>query len=246
MPTTADTPKCFAEVSGRRLLDWTLSSLGQNPALSLGPENICFVGGYQIEKIQQDYPDFTFRHNDNWQNNNILASLFYAEDVMLDGFLCAYSDILFTPAVIAGLIESPADIAVAVDTCWLERYLERTEHPPDDAEKVTAGDGQILQISREISEQDAHGEFIGVARFSAVGAAQLVKHYHRCREEFAGQPWGAAAVFEKAYLILLLDEMLQRGVAMAHVDTPGGYIEIDTQQDFKYAREHWIGKHLER
>ena len=64
MPTTADTPKCFAEVSGRRLLDWTLSSLGQNPALSLGPENICFVGGYQIEKIQQDYPDFTFRHND--------------------------------------------------------------------------------------------------------------------------------------------------------------------------------------
>ena len=26
---------------------------------------------------------------------------------------------------------------------------------------------------------------------------------------------------------------------MAHVDTPGGYIEVDTQQDFNYARRHW-------
>ena len=60
MPTTADTPKCFAEVGGHRLLDWTLHALGENTARPLGPENICFVGGYQIEKVQQDYPGFTF------------------------------------------------------------------------------------------------------------------------------------------------------------------------------------------
>ena len=69
---------------------------------------------------------------------------------------------------------------------------------------------------------------------------------HRCREQHAGQPWGAAAVFEKAYLIQLLDEMLKQGVTMEHVDTPGGYIEIDTQQDFQYAREQWIENHLRR
>ena len=194
MPTTAETPKCFAEVEGRRLLDWTLYSLGENPARSLGPENICFVGGYQIEKVQRDYPGFTFRNNDNWQNNNILGSLFYAEDVMQEGFLCAYSDILFTPSVVAGLIESTADIALGVDTCWLERYAERTEHPPDDAEKVTVENGALTGISREIPEQDAHGEFIGVARFSPAGAALLKEHYHRCQEQFSGQPWGAAAL----------------------------------------------------
>jgi phosphoenolpyruvate phosphomutase len=246
MPTTADTPKCFAQVGGRRLLDWTLHALQENQARSLGPENICFVGGYQIEKVQQHYPGFTFRNNDNWQNNNILLSLFHAEDVMENGFLCMYSDILFTPAVIAGLIQSTADIALGVDTCWLERYAERTEHPPDDAEKVTADHGRLARVSREIAEQDAHGEFIGVARFSATGAAWLKQHYHRCRQQYAGQPWGAAAVFEKAYLIQLLDEMLGQGVAMEHVDTPGGYIEIDTQQDFQYACEHWTENHLQR
>ena len=165
---------------------------------------------------------------------------------MQDGFLCAYSDILFTPAVIGSLIASQAEITLGVDTEWLGRYVGRTEHPSDDAEKVTASKGRVLRISRQLDEQDAHGEFIGVARFSAAGAAQLIEHYHRCRREFAGHPWGAAAVFEKAYLIQLLEEMLLRGVAMAHVDTPGGYIEVDTQQDFQYAREHWTGNHLRR
>ena len=241
MPTTADAPKCFAEVADRRILDWTVAAL-----TTAGIESIAFIGGYRIEAVQTDYPQFTFRHNDNWKNNNILASLFYAEDLMRDGFLCAYSDILLTPTVVSQLVESEADIALGVDTCWLERYAGRTEHPPDDAEKVTARDGRLIRISRQIAEPDAHGEFIGVARFSATGAHQLIAHYHRCRQEFSGSPWGAAAVFEKAYLIQLLDEMLVRGVRMEHVDTTGGYIEIDTQQDFEYAREHWRDNHLKR
>src|SRR5439155_10525997 len=41
MPTTADTPKCFAEVGGKRLLDWTLGAL-----MEAGVRDICFVGGY--------------------------------------------------------------------------------------------------------------------------------------------------------------------------------------------------------
>jgi hypothetical protein len=40
--------------------------------------------------------------------------------------------------------------------------------------------------------------------------------------------------------------MIERGERFAHVDTPGGYIEVDTQQDFDYARQHWIAKHLGR
>ena len=95
MPTTADTPKCFAEVGGRRILDWTLAALRAN-----GIDRIAFIGGYQIDKVRAAYPEFTFRHNADWANNNILASLFHAEDLMDGPFLCSYSDILFTPDVI--------------------------------------------------------------------------------------------------------------------------------------------------
>src|SRR6266540_7565001 len=95
MPTTADTPKCFAEVRGRRILDWTLAALRAN-----GVDRIAFIGGYQIDKVRRTYPELVFRHNQDWPDNNILASLFHAEDLMEEPFICCYSDILFTPEVI--------------------------------------------------------------------------------------------------------------------------------------------------
>jgi choline kinase len=234
MPTTADTPKCFAEVGGRRILDYALEAFRQN-----GVERICFIGGYQIDKVRQAYPHLDFRHNQDWEHNNILASLFHARDLMDQAFVCCYSDILFTPQAVGRLLENRDDMAVIVDTNWLVRYTHRSEHPSDDAEKVTVENGRVTRIHREIPEHQAHGEFIGVAKFSAAGAARLAEHYERCRNNFAGGPFREAKSFEKAYLIHLFQEMIEAGEHFAHVDTPGGYIEIDTQQDFDYARRHW-------
>jgi choline kinase len=241
MPTTADTPKCYAEVEGKRILDWSLDAFSSN-----GLNEICFIGGYRIERVQEDYPEFAFRDNDNWKNNNILASLFYAEDLMDEPFICCYSDVLFNKNVVERLLESKEAISLAVDTDWLERYQHRTEHPSDDAEKVTVSDGEVTRIHREILEPDAYGEYIGVAKFSTDGAARLREHYHRCRKEHTGKPWREAKVFEKAYKIHLFQEMIESGERMAHVDTPGGYIEVDTQQDYEYARRYWTNRHLDR
>jgi L-glutamine-phosphate cytidylyltransferase len=241
MPTTADAPKCFAEVEGRRLIDWAIDAFAQD-----GLNDLCFIGGYQIDKVKAAYPQFTFRHNANWEQNNILASLFCAEDLMDQPFICCYSDILFTADIVGRMAAARDDLVLGVDTQWLDRYVARTDHPPDDAEKVTTADGSVTRIHRQIHEADAHGEYIGIAKFSAAGAARLREHYHRCRHEFAGRPWREAAVFEKAYLILLFQEMIERGERFAHVDTPGGYIEVDTQQDFDYARQHWLSRHRGR
>jgi len=241
MPTTADSPKCFADVSGRRILDWTVRAFREN-----GIDNITFIGGYRIDCVRENYPDFTFRHNADWENNNILESLLYAEDLMDEPFVCCYSDILFTTKIVSDVLQCDADIALAVDTGWLKRFEHRTEHPSDDAEKVTVENGQVTRIHREIAEQEAHGEYIGLAKFSAEGAAVLLRYYHDRQTTFSGKPYREAKVFEKAYLIHLLQDMIESGQQMAHADTPGGYIEIDTQQDFDYAREHWISRHLDR
>src|SRR5437773_10670523 len=174
MPTTADTPKCYAEVSGRRLLDWSVRAFAD-----AGIEDICFIGGYRIAKVRYDFPAFTFRHNARWQHNNILASLMHAEDLMEEGFICCYSDILFTSDVIRRTLAHTADIVLSVDTIWLERYQHRTQHPADDAEKVTAKNGHITRIHRGIKPHEAHGEYTGIAKFTSAGAAQLLEHYHR-------------------------------------------------------------------
>ena len=49
-----------------------------------------------------------------------------------------------------------------------------------------------------------------------------------------------ASAFEKAYLIQLLQEMIEAGVRMSHADTPGLYMEVDTQQDFELAQKYWL------
>src|SRR6478672_4060137 len=181
MPTTADTPKCFAEVQGQRLLDRALNSFRK-----AGITDICFIGGYQIDKVKRDYPQFTFRHNVDWENNNILASLMYAEDLMTDGFVCCYSDILFTSGVVSQVLKQPQDIVLSVDTKWLARYEHRTMHPPNDAEKVTTLNGHVMRIHRAIPTTEAHGEYTGIARFTARGAAELQKHFHDARHRHAG------------------------------------------------------------
>ncbi len=234
MPTTADTPKCYAEIGGKRILEWAVDAFRDN-----GIDEIAFIGGYRIDRIREDYPQFTFRHNVDWQNNNILASLFYAEDLMDEPFICCYSDILFKPEIIDGLLKTDEDVALSVDTRWLERYVDRTDHPPDDAEKVTVQGGVVTRVHREISESEAHGEYTGVAKFSVAGASRLRAHFQKCRQRFAGQPFREAKSFDKAYLIHLFQDLIEAGERMVHVDSPGGYIEIDTQQDFEYARKNW-------
>ena len=137
-----------------------------------------------------------------------------------------------------------ADIALSVDTDWLPRYASRSQHPSDDAEKVTVSDGLITRIHRNIEEACAHGEFTGMVKFSAEGAAQFKEAYHRCREACGDGPFREVDCFEKAYLIHLFQEMLETGARMSPAETPGGYIEIDTQEDLDYARKYWRTKHL--
>ena len=164
MPTTANGPKCFAEIGGKRILDWIVDALTAG-----GVDDICFVGGYRIDDVRAHYPHFTFRHNVDWPNNNILASLMYAEDLMDREFVTTYSDILYGPEIVRALVDSRDDLALGVDTDWREHYRPRSMHPPHDAEKLIARDGRVVRVHRAIPSEEATGEFIGVARFSARG-----------------------------------------------------------------------------
>jgi L-glutamine-phosphate cytidylyltransferase len=234
MPTTENAPKCFAEIRGKRILDWTLEALRAG-----GVDDFCFIGGYRMEAVEREYPYFTFRRNDDWENNNILVSLMCAEDLMDRPFITSYSDILFTGDVVSGLVQSPDDIALGMDTDWRTHYKPRTQHPPHDAEKAIMKNGRVVRVQREISYDDATGEFIGVAKFSKRGGELLREHYHRRRVECWDKPYRGVPLFQKAYLIHLFQDMIEQGVEMGHADTHGQYREIDTQEDLDLAQKGW-------
>jgi choline kinase len=232
MPYSKDQPKSFTKVNGISMLDRALNAFKQSNLT-----DIHFIGGYLIDVVKKNYPQFTFYNNTEWENNNILESLMYAEKSMKDGFISCYSDIVFTPEIVKKIAASKHDITLAMDTDWYERYIPRTQHPMDDGEKMLVDGDKVTRVSRDIPNDKAPGEFIGIAKFSPEGAKELIKHYKKAKKKYDGKPFRQAPIFKKAYLIHLLQEMIEEGVVMHHVDTPGGYFEIDTVQDLGLASE---------
>jgi L-glutamine-phosphate cytidylyltransferase len=233
---TDEIPKTLVPVMGRPMLDWILDAL---LAAGFARRDIVFVCGYAEDVVRARYPEFTFVRNEDWANNNILLSLLCARDYLDQGFVSTYADIVYDAAIVQKLVASPGDISLGCDTAWRRRYVGRTQHPETDAEKLRADGARVAEISRTIASESAYGEFIGVMKLSANGARVFVDAFDRAKKSYEGGMFREGRSFQKAYLLDLLQEMLEAGAVMQHEDTPGGYMEIDTGQDLAMAEAWW-------
>jgi L-glutamine-phosphate cytidylyltransferase len=233
---TSELPKTLVEVMGRPMLEWVLEALA---AAGFQRKDVVFVCGYAADVIRGRYPEFTYVTNDDWQNNNILASLLYARKYMAQGFVSTYADIVYDGEVVRGLVESPHDFALGCDTAWRRRYVSRSQHPETDAEKLRAEGSRVIEISRHIPSEAAQGEFIGVMKLTAEAASGFCAAFDDAARQFGAGLFREGRSFQKAYLIDLLQQMLDGGADMHRVDTPGGYMEIDTLEDLAQAERWW-------
>lgn len=236
---TDEIPKTLVEVMGRPILDWILEALGR---AGFTQKDVVFISGYAEDVIKARHPEFTYVTNADWQNNNILASLMCARDHHSEGFISTYADIVYEGAIVQKLAESPGDLVLGCDTRWRRRYVGRTEHPESDAEKLRAEGGRVVELSRHVPSEAAYGEFIGVMKVSPAGAEALGEAFDRARAAFAGSHFREGRTFEKAYLIDLLQVMIEQGSVLSHEDTPGGYMELDTLQDLAAAERWWSSR----
>lgn len=233
---TEDIPKTLVPILGRPMLDGILDALAAGGFTS---KDIVFICGYKADVIKSRYPQFTYIENTNWERNNILASLLCAREFLQDGFVSTYADIVYRPQIVADLVKSTHDITLACDTDWRRRYVGRSQHPETDAEKMRADGERIVELSRRIPSENASGEFIGVMKMSAAGSQRFVQAYDNDKLAFPQGEYREGRTFEKAYLIDLLQRMLERGEGMHRVDTHGGYMEIDTTEDASLAEAWW-------
>lgn len=232
-PTTNDIPKTMIEIESKTILERILGTLR-----SCDINEIVIIRGYQKDKI--NYPNITYFENTNYMDNNILTSLFFAEEVMEGGFIFSYSDIIYTKKVVQKLLASPHDISIVIDTAWRERYKDRTEHPIDEAELACVVDGKVTRVSKFYNPDAAYGEFIGLGKFSKKGAEILRRNYHRARENKYckyGDRFQDATTMENAYLTDIFQELILRGYPVHSVDIQKNWVEIDTDQDYEYAKE---------
>lgn len=232
-PLTNHSPKCLLEINGATILERSVSALR-----SCGVSDIVVVRGYEGNMI--DLPALRYYENVDFENNNILESLFCARAEMEGKFLFSYSDILFSVGVVKRVLNNPADFAIVVDTNWREHYVGRTQHPITEAELVAVSNGLVAKIGKDVVVPcEAYGEFIGLAKFSKKGAEILKDVYSCVSVEFDKKRFHQAATIHKAYLTDMIQELIDRGYGVSSVDIAGEWQEIDTPQDLERAQILW-------
>jgi choline kinase len=162
---TQDHPKCMVKFKNRPLLDWQVSALQK-----AGIEDIAVVTGYKSEKIIHAGVA-NFFHNPQWQNTNMIFSLFCAKEWLQDGFVISYSDIFYEAKIVAELLKSDAEIAITYDKNFAQLWNKRSENPLSDLETFKMDENNFLleigQKPKNISEIE--GQFMGLLKFTKSG-----------------------------------------------------------------------------
>jgi len=236
---TATIPKCLLKVNGKSILSRLVDNFNDCDIV-----DVCIIVGYKKELIKA--LGFRCFENDEYENNNILHSLFYAEEVMSEGFIFTYSDIVYDSDVIDKIIKSNSDISIAVDKDWINYYDDRADHPISQAELVFSDDGKTVSKIRKNSDHTkSFGEFLGVGYFSEKGAKILIEVFNELKGIYAESPnkqFHTADTFENAYMTDMLQELINRGYQVDIVKIDSNWAEIDIPRDYKVANELWKSK----
>jgi choline kinase/ubiquinone/menaquinone biosynthesis C-methylase UbiE len=223
-------PKCLIQIADNTLLEIQINTLH-----ACGIEDICIVRGYQGEKI--DIPGIQYYDNPSFKKTNVLYSLFCARKALKGDCLILYSDILFEEHVVKRLLKSDHDISIGIMVPWKEAVRQRSQVALQEIETIHFDSGSRIQKigKMHIEEEESHGQFIGMIKFSERGTEMLIRNFDRVQQIYSGKPFGHSESLEKAWLTDLLQEMTDLGVPLHSVIIERGWLEIDTPEDYERA-----------
>ena len=224
-----DRPKCQVELAGMTLIDRQLATLR-----GCGISDIVLVTGYQSEMLS--LPGVRTVHNPDWAETNMVETLFRAAPLFGDDVIVAYADIVYEPPVLRSILDSRHEISVVIDLSWRAYWEMRIGDPLADAESLrVADDGTIVEIGNKPGSVDEiEGQYIGLMRFRGTGVKTLRNAYAHLGK--VRRSWMADRPVTKAYMTDLLMEMILTNHAVHAVPIQGGWLEIDTADDYEKAR----------
>jgi choline kinase len=213
---TAEQPKCFARLHGKRLLDWQLGAL-----LGAGLKDIAIVRGYLRECFTEPV---TYFENARWAESNMVRTLLAADEwLRSEDCIVSYSDIVYSSATVSALLAMEGELAIAYDPRWLELWSQRFDDPLDDAESFKLNDQGHLAAIGERCEDSAQiqGQYMGLLKFTPAGW-QRVKAALTALDD---------AAIDKLDMTSLLRLGLRAGWTIAVSPVQGPWGEVDEPGD---------------
>jgi len=215
---TADEPKCFARLHGKRLLDWQVAALR-----TAGLRDIALVRGYRSECFEAPLVYFD---NPRWQDSNMVRTLLAADAwLRAEDCIVSYSDIVYTADTVAALVRTDADLAIAYDPAWLALWSRRFENPLDDAETFRLDPrGKLHDIGRRAKElSEIEGQYVGLLKLTPSAWARVRNLLESLND----------AELDRLDMTSLLRAGLQRDWHIAVSPVSGPWGEVDAQGDLE-------------
>ena len=211
-------PKCLFEVGGQTLLARQVEALHE-----AGIHEIVIVLGFEAERIRRLYEHTaSFVINSRFEETSSMYSLWLAREHLLDGFVVLNCDVLFHPQLMTRLLSSPFEDALLIDL-----VDKNNNHLGDEEMKIKLSDDLVVDISKDMDPAEADGENVGIVKFSASGARQLVEDMDALVASGRLREWAPRAFLAFAQRFPLH--------AISTADYP--WIEIDFPEDYRRATE---------
>jgi phosphoenolpyruvate phosphomutase len=241
-PVFTEGPKSLIEINSKPILRHQIETIRK-----VGINQIIVVRGYKGEEFDKlpEESGLIYCDNPQYLNTHSIHSLFCADQYLGNGFVLAFSDILFSDDILRWLIDTENDIVLAVDNSYryhrheIDKNLDlvvtsegrtghhRSLHPVK--KKV-----EITQMGKNVSVEKADYEFTGLAYFSEEGARIAHQVYRDCLENVHGT-FHEADSFAQATISDFLQEIINRGFSVYGLEVYKGWMEVHNQADIETA-----------
>ncbi len=216
-PITLTCPKSLVPVNGKPILFKQIENLYENNI-----KDITIISGYKAEVLEkavhEKWQDIKIIKNVDYANTNNMYSAYLGRMNVCGGaFLMMNSDVFYDASIVSALLLNSFPNTIVTD---IGTYKEESM-------KVVEKGGRLVEISKEVTQENALGSSIDVYKFSKEGGEVF---FNKCAEfieekkEF--KKWSEVALNE----ILPLIEFRASPLV-------GRWFEIDNHEDLAAAEK---------
>ena len=226
MPLTNNTPKSLLELAnGTSVLESQLLSIH-----AAGIRDVAIVTGYLTEQIEakinkysQEYNiEFQIVYNPFYDVSNNLISLWQAKHYMNEDLIIINGDDIFKDSVIKGLINHDKSQQLCM-------VIDRKETYDLDDMKLIIEKDRVLRIGKQIPENKANGESIGMIRLIGDGKEWVVKTMEKMVRKKENL---------NVFYLEIFQELINQGTMMEYYEVDADdWAEIDFHPDLEDIRK---------
>ena len=179
--------------------------------------------------------DVSYVKNKFYRSTEQNYSLFCARKKLTGSVVISFADIIFDKKILKKLINFKGDCGIVVRKDWKKAYRNRSLHPISEADNVLLKRGKIIKIRKNIINYDKDKkvvEFLGMIKFSRKGTSMFLEKL-QCLNKYHKGKFHTADSFKKAYLIDMIQELIDSGMRVTPVFVNGKWFEVDTLEDIK-------------